>query len=169
MMDTILSQIARGAGFCVLLCLCGPAAAEYPEMGGPKQFDLFCQGQVTRVQDFYIPTPGARPVGKDALKTYKVSKHLIVDLNSMQFLGTNEGGGDPEFRKIAREKDGLLYLYDDRGFNRWVINLYSYKSVAVSEDDDGSIYIERAQCRPAKFSGFAGAPGGPPMPAIIRK
>lgn len=154
-----LSRTTWGA-FCILLWLCGPAAAKMPELGGPKQFDLLCQGHVEHVLDAYIPVPMAGP-GGDIPKVQAVQRHIIVDLQSMHFEDVHKYNSGKD--KIALEKDGLLYLMNERGFRRWVINLDSYKSIYVMEEQSGDLWVEKMQCRPAKFSGIpAGLPEFPP-------
>lgn len=137
----------------LLLCQAVPAFAEYPELGGPKQFDLICRGQDTIILDSYIFIPMAGP-GKDLPKVEKVQKRVTVDLISMQFLES----GQYHPMKIPLEKDGILYLYNQRGHRRWTINLDTYKSIFVFEEESGALSVEKMNCKPVKFSGFPFVP-----------
>ena len=147
----------RHTALCAALLLCAslPAAAEFPELGGAKQFDLFCKGRLEYVQDYYIFIPMAGP--GDIPRFQPAKRHIIIDLLSMQYQDVDVY--QSKKKKIPLEKDGLIYLMNNRGYDRWVVNPHSYKSVHVMEGDRGEIYIERMKCRPAKFSGFpAGSP-----------
>src|SRR5580698_1819381 len=138
--------VRRPAVLCAALLLCTslPAAAEFPELGGAKQFDLFCKGRLEYVQDYYIFIPMAGP--GDIPRFQPAKSHVIVDLLSMNY--QDVGVYQSRKEKIPLEKDGLLYLMNNRGYDRWAINLSTYKSVHVTEGDRGEIYIERMQCRP---------------------
>ena len=167
MADLMFSQFARGAGFCVaLFCMSGPVMAKMPEAGGPTQFDLFCQGRDELILDDYIPTVTSG-TGHAIPKVEKVRMHVIVDMNTMKFLVIDSRYIKHEFRKIAPSDDGLLHLYNQIGYRRWVINLTSYKSNAVWEDEGGTLIVEKMQCRPGKFSGFGAARNETLYPAIV--
>jgi hypothetical protein len=133
--------------------MANPVIAKYPEFGGPKQFDLFCRGREERVLDWYIPTPGAGPGGAEP-RIQAVHNHLRIDMVSMQYL--EEGQYHPS--KIAQEKNGILYLYNNPASLLWTIKLDKYTSVFVKHQDDGAIYVEKMKCWLAKFSGFPFVP-----------
>ena len=145
----------RSAGILAiwLIFLPVPSFAKYPELGGPKQFDLLCSGQKEVILKPYIFVPMAG-TGREIPKVQPVKKRIIVDLVSMQFLEA----GEYHPMKIPLEKDGILYLYDQRGFLFWTINLDTYKSIFVKQGENGELSVEKMRCRLDKFSGFPFVP-----------
>jgi hypothetical protein len=154
MISSYLSRAVRRCGIAALLLfLAVPAFAKYPELGGSKQFDLICRGQEETILEPYIPIPMAGP-GGEIPKIQPVKKRIIVDLVSMQFLEA----GEYHPMNIPLEKDGILYLYNQRGFLFWTVNLDTYKSIFVRQGENGELSVEKMRCRPAKFSGFPFVP-----------
>lgn len=140
----------------LLICMSQPVWAEYPEFGGPKQFDLLCRGQSERVLDRYLPMPMAG-TGREEPRVQAAHNHFIIDMVSMQYLGEDQYHP----KKIPQYRDGFLYLYNDPASLLWTINLNKYTSVFVKRDPDGAIYVEKMKCRLAKFSGFPFVPSTP--------
>lgn len=137
----------------LLVCTTGPVTAKYPELGGPKQFDLSCSGQEVRVLDGYIPVPNSG-TGHEEPRVKPARNHLKIDMISMQFLET----GQYHPAKIPLEKDGILYLHNEPATSLWTINLDTYRSIFVRHFEDGTLYVEKMKCRLAKFSGFPFVP-----------
>jgi len=140
-------------GAAILACVPQGLAAKYPEMGGPRQFDLDCRGQEKQVVEPYLPNHvHGFP---DAPKHYAVRTHLVIDMLAMRYteLPPDYTGAPP--RKIFKydSDSGILILNSDPQLaQRWAIRLDKYNSVAVREDETGAIWVQHMTCRLMPFS-----------------
>jgi hypothetical protein len=141
----------------VLLSLPQGLSAKESEKGRPRQFDLDCRGQEKKVLENYLPGFHKSGMPGEEKDHHSVRKHLAIDMIGMKFQEKPPfySGALPDKIFKYDANDGVLVLESDPHLaRRWAIRLNTYKSTAVSEGDDGEIWVEHMACRLAPFSGF---------------